>query len=121
MLLLNRRTILSQAVAALAATVALRPGPMRAAAGDDPVEHIVEIRAFKFAPDVQPVMAGDRITWVNRDIVPHTATASDKSWDTGTIPKGGSKTVTITHGMSVEYFCRFHPMMKASLDLAGNT
>ena len=51
---------------------------------------------FKFAPDVQSAKTGDRITWVNNDIVPHTATALDKSWDTGTIPKGGSKTVTVT-------------------------
>ncbi|MEX3007265.1 plastocyanin/azurin family copper-binding protein [Hoeflea sp. TYP-13] len=122
MTVLNRRQILSKTAAAFAAAVA--GWSSRAQANSDDPEtrkHVVEIRAFKFVPDTISVAPGDRITWINSDIVPHTATASDKSWDTGTIPKGGSKTVTATHGMSAGYFCRFHPMMKAALDIAGNS
>ncbi len=113
---LKRRQILSNTAAALAAAVATRTGP--ALADTDAVrEYSVEIRAFKFVPEVISAKPGDTITWINSDIVPHTATARDKSWDTGTIPKGGSKSLKVTADMQADYFCRFHPMMKASLDL----
>lgn len=110
---LNRRQVLATTAAVLAA-VTQRPREVVA----NPAEHIVRIRAFKFAPDPLQVKAGDRVTWINQDIVPHTATALDGSWDTGTIAKGGTQTLTVAAGMSGDYFCRFHPMMKAQIDVA---
>jgi len=46
--------------------------------------HIIEIRDFVFSPISVEVKAGDTITWTNFDIVPHTATAIDHSWDSHT-------------------------------------
>ena len=122
MAVLKRRQLLSGAAVAIAAAVALRLlGTLASASTSTPAEHTIRIQAFKFAPDGLSVKVGDRITWINDDIVPHTATAIDESWDSGTIAKGSSQTLTVTAGMSVDYFCRFHPMMKAHIDVVRDT
>lgn len=91
-------------------------------AGDKPVElepreHQVEIKGFLFVPDSIDVKPGDTITWTNRDLVPHTATASDKSWDTGLINKDESKSIVVSPGMDSDYFCLFHPTMVAKVEM----
>jgi plastocyanin len=60
---------------------------------------------------------GDTLELVNKDIFAHTATARNGDFDVTMPPK---KTVTYVlkkPGM-VEYFCRFHPNMKAALTVA---
>jgi plastocyanin len=80
-------------------------------------EHHVEIRAFEFVPEHLSVTVGDTIVWTNFDIVPHTATADDLSWDTGTLAQNTSWRMTIVEGMTLDYFCAFHPHMKARLQI----
>ncbi|HMB48325.1 MAG TPA: cupredoxin family copper-binding protein [Afifellaceae bacterium] len=116
----ERRNVLTGIVASLAATVSAfrfsalaHNGEIHAA---PPTNHEVEIKAFKFVPATLKVSPGDTITWTNRDLVPHTATAHDKSWDTGRIERGKSASITCRQGMATAYFCRFHPAMKAKLE-----
>lgn len=113
-MMVKRRQFVKGAVAASAA--AALPSTVRAA--QETRDHIIEIRKFKFVPDSLVVRTGDTITWVNHDIVPHTATAKDKSWDTGTIKKGERGTIDVGDGFSESYFCRFHPNMKAAFKIA---
>jgi len=80
-------------------------------------EHQVEISNFDFQPAALQVRPGDTITWINRDIAPHTATASDNSWDTGTIRTDEAVTLEVTADMVPSYYCRFHPMMMAELEI----
>jgi plastocyanin len=77
--------------------------------------HVIEIRSFVFSPLSLEVKTGDTITWTNFDIVPHTTTAMDSSWDSGSLKFGESFTFKVTDNMQLDYFCIFHPMMKASL------
>jgi plastocyanin len=60
---------------------------------------------------------GDTIEWINKDIFAHTATARNGDWDVTMPPK---KTVTsvLRQAGTVEYYCRFHPNMKATLVIA---
>jgi plastocyanin len=60
---------------------------------------------------------GDTIEWINKDIFAHTATARNGDWDVIMPPK---KTVTsvLNKAGAVEYYCRFHPNMKATLVIA---
>lgn len=81
--------------------------------------HVVEIRDFIFDPAQLEISPGDRITWINRDIVPHTVTAIDKSWDSGTLERDESWETRVEAGMQPDYFCVFHPMMKARLKIAS--
>jgi len=112
----SRRNILTQAMASIAAmasgSVLLASMPAHARSSK---QHRIAIREFRFTPELLGVKPGDTIIWTNHDIAPHTATAEDKSWDTGTIVKGKSKEILVTKTFSPNYFCRFHPMMKAKL------
>ena len=107
----------------MASLVAMASGPLlvypvRANASSPQKVHHVEISGFSFNPEALAVKPGDTIIWTNQDIAPHTATASDNSWDTGTITQGKSKKIRITRDFSPEYFCRFHPQMRAKLQIA---
>ncbi|WP_261843174.1 plastocyanin/azurin family copper-binding protein [Aliamphritea ceti] len=78
-------------------------------------QYKVSIQSFAFVPAQLKVAPGDQITWFNEDIVPHTATAKDHSWDTGIIEPGQQVTVQIPAGAGAEYYCLYHPMMLGSI------
>jgi plastocyanin len=79
--------------------------------------HIIDIHKMKFQTPVLRVKIGDKITWFNKDAVPHTVTAFDKSWDSGRLKKGESFTLTISDETRLEYFCLYHRQMKAKITL----
>jgi plastocyanin len=112
---MQRREVVGWAVAACAAAVIPFAIPVLAQTMPVPANHTVEIQNFVFSPKTLSVKAGDRITWINKDIVPHTATAADTSWDTGNLKLNESGTVTVTKDMVTGYFCRFHPSMKGKV------
>lgn len=116
----NRRTALTNTMAAITAVVfsPVSVWPKNSHA-QVPAEHIVEIKDFGYHPKSLTIRLGDTVTWTNRDIAPHTATATDKSWDTGTIKRNDTFKIKVTHDHSGEYFCRHHPAMKAELILAS--
>jgi plastocyanin len=60
---------------------------------------------------------GDTIEWINKDILAHTATAKNGDFDVTIAPK---KTVTsvLKKAGTVDYYCRYHPNMKAVLTIA---
>ena len=103
------------ALAVAIGVVWLASGP--AAAQSKTVE--VTIEHFAFTPANLIVAAGDTLVFVNRDIVPHTATASDNSWTTGEIAHGASAHVTLPTRPEADYFCKFHPVMKGHLTIAS--
>jgi len=82
------------------------------------VTHDIAIRRFKFVPARLEVRPGDVIRWTNFDLAPHTATADDGGFDTGTMKKGQSRDLMVTDGLSSTYHCAFHPHMKARIDLS---
>ncbi|MBL25033.1 MAG: copper-binding protein [Rhodospirillaceae bacterium] len=114
---MKRRNFFAGTAAWIVAAVSISLKPSAAKASSSPVEHQVEILNFAFKPAKLKVKAGDRITWINKDAVPHTATAKDSSWNTGLLKKNQRGTITVKPGMKEDYFCRFHPTMTAKLDL----
>lgn len=78
-------------------------------------DHLVEISAFRFSALESPVMPGDRVTWINRDIVAHTASASDGGWDSGAIAPGAKVTLVLPDNFDRSYYCVYHPNMLGSL------
>ncbi len=105
-------------VVAVAAAVLIFSSICPAIAEDAaPQEHIVEIRNLTFIPPELTVAPGDTITWVNYDFVPHTVTADDESWDSGLIEANGKWQTVVTANMYKTYFCRYHPNMKAGLNI----
>lgn len=81
-----------------------------------PQRHVVEIQGMAFHPAVLEVQRGDTIVWINRDIVPHTATSTGKSgWNTGPLLQGKSGQYVARHRGEHPYFCQFHPVMLGKL------
>ena len=74
----------------------------------------VTIDKLVFAPAEVSAKVGDTIEWVNKDILAHTATAKNGDWD---VMIGASKTaqVVLKKPGAVDYYCKFHPNMKAKL------
>lgn len=114
----SRRDLLAATAAALAAAVYSARSSGQAPA-QEPATHTVDIDGFRFVPQRLAVRPGDTVVWRNRDIVAHTATAADGSWDTGEIPPGGEAHRQIGTADHAEYLCLFHPMMMARLDIAA--
>lgn len=78
-------------------------------------EASVTIANFAFAPKTLTIKKGTKVTWTNQDSAPHTATADDGSFDTGTLQKGDSKSITFEKAGTFAYHCTVHPNMKASI------
>ncbi|MGY3037864.1 plastocyanin [Bradyrhizobium sp. USDA 4354] len=57
---------------------------------------------------------GDTIQWVNKDVFAHTATARNGDFDVS-LPPTTSATSVLKKAGTVEYYCRYHPNMKAML------
>jgi plastocyanin len=108
------------AVALAAAALAPPPALAQTAGGASPSHHVVEIRKLKFVPAALTIRRGDTVEWINRDIVPHTATESEAEWDTDKLTKGQSGRVTFLQPGLAAYFCVFHPSMKGEITVTEN-
>jgi plastocyanin len=80
-----------------------------------PVRHEVRMEGFGFQPATVHAAPGDTVVWVNRDMVPHTATATDGTFDSGSIPAGGSWSFVVGAVGRHAYLCTFHPTMKGEV------
>lgn len=91
--------------------------PVSMAASPDDVTSgaVVTIDELEFTPSVIRVEPGDMVTWVNRDDYPHTATADDGSFDTGTFEPGETAQIVFEEPGVYPYFCTPHPFMKATV------
>jgi plastocyanin len=80
-----------------------------------PSSYTVTIDAARFEPPVSALRVGDVITWVNKDLVPHTATSRTGGFDSGAIDPGKSWKYTATRAGDFPYVCVFHPTMTGLL------
>lgn len=84
-----------------------------------PRRHVVEIRAMTFQPAELTVAPGDTVVWVNRDIVPHTATAGgENGWDTNILAPGDSGRYVVEGDADRSYVCSLHLGMQGRLIVA---
>jgi plastocyanin len=77
----------------------------------------VDIVEFTYQPDPVVVAVGGKVIWQNRDTAPHTATADDGSFDTGTIEKGKIGSETFKEAGTFTYFCEIHPTMHGTVEV----
>lgn len=75
----------------------------------------VKIANHTFQPDAVTIKPGMSVVWVNNDSVAHTVTAYDGSFDSGSIPPGGSYKFTFDRPVSHSYYCTLHPSMSATV------
>ena len=75
----------------------------------------VEIKDYAFTPPTLTVPVGTTVTWTNTDAVPHTATASDGSFDSGNLNPGQSFAFTFRTRGTYPYVCQYHAGMQGSI------
>lgn len=73
----------------------------------------VVIDNFTFDPPKLTIAAGTKVTWINHDDVPHTATSSTKprAFDSGTLDTDQKFSFVFTTPGTYDYFCAVHPKM----------
>ena len=80
---------------------------------------------MKFVPERLEVAAGDRVTWVNGDFVPHSVTAKEANIESGDLAQNARWSWTAQAPASktgaIVYICRLHPVMKGTLVVKENS
>jgi plastocyanin len=95
----------------LAAVVLGMPGSPASPAG---TTQSLLMKGIAFEPQQVTVHVGDTLEWANQDIVAHTATAKDKSWDVNVLPGKNGQMVVKAAG-TFDYICRYHPNMTGKI------
>jgi plastocyanin len=75
----------------------------------------VAISGFSFQPASLDVSAGSTVSWENQDGAPHTVTASDGAFDSGSLSSGGTFDFTFAEAGTYAYACAIHPSMTGSI------
>ena len=92
-----------------------------APSGDAVRAEKVSIVEFAYDPDPVVIEEGGKVTWVNRDSAPHTATADDGSFDTGTITTDKLKSESFKQPGTYTYFCEIHPDMHGTVEVVASS
>jgi plastocyanin len=81
----------------------------------------ISISNFAFSPSTMSVVTGTTVVWKNNDNTSHTATSNDgSSFNSGTIPPGGSFSYTAAKVGTFAYHCSIHPTMTGTLTVTQN-
>jgi amicyanin len=75
----------------------------------------IEMKNFAYSQPELRVKKGSTVTWKNEDGTAHTVTASDNSFDSGSMAKGATFSHTFTEVGTFDYSCTFHPNMKGKI------
>jgi plastocyanin len=80
----------------------------------NPTMYSVEITRMKFYPAELRVKKGDKVVFVNHDLVTHDITEeSKKTWSSSPLVTDQTWILVVTE--SVNYFCSIHPVMKGRI------
>ncbi len=73
----------------------------------------MDIANFQFSPTEYSVLRGTRITWTNRDTVPHTVTSAEApvAFDSGTMTNGQTFSYTFDTPGTYNYTCSLHSLI----------
>jgi plastocyanin len=77
----------------------------------------ITMQNLDISPTEASAKVGDTVEWINKDVLAHTATAQSGDFDVE-VPPGKSGTFVLKKAGTVAYYCRFHPNMKATLQIA---
>jgi plastocyanin len=77
----------------------------------------ISMENMVFSPAEASARVGDTVEWTNKDIFVHTSTARNGDFDV-TIPPKKAVTLVLKKAGTIDYYCRLHPNMKATLAVA---
>jgi plastocyanin len=112
--------------AAIAGIFALRLQPPLAGSSVAPDTVIMPVgvganTGLSFTPQTVTVVIGvnSSLTFINKDSVVHTVTATDKSFNSGDIQPGQSYTYNFTSPGTFTYYCVYHSWMKGTVKVVS--
>jgi plastocyanin len=76
----------------------------------------ISMENLEISPAEVSAKVGDTIEWINKDVFAHTATAKNGDFDVN-LPAKKSATFVVKKAGTVDYYCRYHPNMKAMLKI----
>ncbi len=83
---------------------------------DKPASAIeVKIDNFNFTPPTLTVSPGTKVTWINKDDVPHTVTSVDKKFGSKVLDTDEQFSFTFTAPGTYKYYCKVHPHMTGKI------
>jgi plastocyanin len=116
---MSRRTAVAAAITAAASLAVAAPilGQMAHPGGaTTPAGGEVLINDAGYAPDPVVVAPGQHVMWMNMGTQPHTVTADDASFDSGTLQAKGAFDLTAPAAVgSYAYHCVFHSFMHGTV------
>jgi plastocyanin len=71
----------------------------------------VKIDNFSFGPQEITVAAGTKVTWTNRDDIPHTVVSTSDLFKSKALDTDDQFSFTFNKPGTYEYFCSIHPKM----------
>ena len=79
----------------------------------------IGIDNFQFTPATLHVKAGTRVTWINKDDVPHLiVNVQQRFKSSGILDTDQRYSVTLTKPGTYDYFCSLHPKMQGKIIVA---
>jgi plastocyanin len=106
------RTLLVFSIVAVSAMLLLVFGLSTAAGGRSLAgSYRVTIDNFSFAPATLTVPAGTKVTWTNRDDVPHNVISVDKKFASPVLDTDEEFSYSFTDPGTYEYYCSIHSKM----------
>jgi len=108
---MQRRTMVRLVMTSLVVRAGTAATPARAA------ELAVMIDNFTFGPAELSVSVGDKVTWTNRDDIPHSVThaATPRTFKSSVLDTGDTFSFVFTAPGTYHYFCSLHPHMQATV------
>jgi len=74
----------------------------------------IVMQNLEIAPAAVSAKIGDTVEWANKDFIAHTATARNGDFDVN-LPPNKTARIVLKKAGTVQYYCRFHPNMTATL------
>ena len=81
----------------------------------------VTIDNFVFSPERVTVKVGTTVIWTNRDDIPHTVAAKDRTFKSKVMDTDESFAFTFSTSGEYTYFCSLHPHMTGTIVVEATT
>lgn len=82
-------------------------------------EQAVTIDNFVFTPPTLTVPKGTKVTWTNRDDIPHLVVCPAAKIHSPALDTGDAYSFTFAQAGTFSYYCGMHPTMKGSVVVKG--
>jgi plastocyanin len=97
----------------------MSPDNGKTAAAEKPGANEIFIDNFSFSPASITVPVGTKLTWTNKDDVPHNVTSNTKVFTSPVLDTDAKFSFTFDNAGMFDYYCSIHPRMTAKVVVQG--